>query len=142
MLIDTLNQISDTVFSKSNPVLSTGNDNVVLWKYVASVELCIILILIFMLLRKQKTKMNKELLNVKHTEINTDNLMSDIFESKKLYDLLIRRCHPDRFADEQTKEYMTLQSQRITENRSNYKKLLIIKEDVEEKFPEIFVNMS
>ena len=84
--------------------------------------------------------MNKEILTAKANKINTDELMSDIFKSKELYEKLIRTCHPDRFKDEAIKEYMTLQSQNITENKSNYKKLLFIKEEIESLYPEIFKN--
>lgn len=137
MLLDTVIQSVDTLISQVNSSVLIDEEYIFPWKYMAIVELIILVILIIKQFHRTSIEMSNELLTAKNSKINTDELMSDIFKSKKLYEELIRVCHPDRFVDEGLKEYMTLQCQKITENKNNYQKLLIIKKEIEETYPNV-----
>lgn len=129
MWLNSLLQVVDSV--ATNPSIDSA---VNAWKYVAIVEFILIILLVFLAKRGDKKGMNPDLLNAKSVDIDTDSMMSDIFKSKELYDKLIKKCHPDRFVDETMKSVMTEFSQEITKNKSNYGKLVSIKEEIENQF--------
>jgi len=138
MVLDTLIQSTDTLALQKNVLSHIKDTTSPLWEWVAIVEFVIIVFLVFRLLKAKTKQMPKELREMKNTQINTDDVVSDIFQSKNLYDKLIRICHPDRFPDETMKEAMTILSMEITKNKNSYSRLLSIKEETEKKYPYLF----
>ena len=60
--------------------------------------------------------------------------MNSAFLSAELYDKLKVRCHPDRFALDEEKQIIAEDIfQRISKNKANYKILLQLKQEAEEK---------
>lgn len=88
------------------------------WMIIAVVELVIILAL---LLKKRKTDNKRSAIKrqvMKEGEINFDNVIASSFGAKALYDELIRKCHPDRFAPDEGKVAI---ANDITERLGKYK---------------------
>lgn len=126
MLLVCLLQVVDSV--SANPSVGFGFD---IWKIIAVVEFILIMLLIFFRKKGNKNGMNSELLSAKSAEIDTDSMMSDIFKSKDLYEKLIRKCHPDRYLEEDMRQIMSELSKEITQNKSNYSVLCEIKDKIE-----------
>lgn len=85
---------------------------------IAIVELVIIFVL---LLTKRKTDDKRRTVKrqvMKEGEINFDNVIASSFGAKALYDELIRKCHPDRFAPDEGKVAI---ANDITERLGKYK---------------------
>jgi len=55
--------------------------------------------------------------------------MSDIWDSPKLYDELIKVCHPDRFVNTDKQEIANHISQEISKYKSNSEMLIKLKEE-------------
>lgn len=66
--------------------------------------------------------------------IDFDNILKSSFNSIELYNELKVKCHPDRFAPDEAKS-MVADSifQEITKNKTNYKKLIELKEEAKQK---------
>lgn len=129
MLLNILLQAVDSV-----SVTTSDSSFELPWNIIAIVEFVIILVLLLFQIKPNNKKMSKDLLRAKNADINTDNMMSDIFKSKDLYDKLIRKCHPDRFTDAEMKAKMTTLSQDITKNQHNYSDLCKIKTEIKVKY--------
>ena len=103
------------------------------WIYSISVILIFALILFIINSRKKKTKkitnIKQEILN---GEIDFKNIIDSSFNSKKLYDELKRKCHPDRFVhDSKQNEIANQIFQEITKNKNNIKALNELKQKAE-----------
>ena len=72
-------------------------------------------------------------MSCRNQEISMDAVMNNLFLSKRLYDLLKVKCHPDRFIEPTQKEIATGISQNITKYKTDYQQLLNIKEQVKEQ---------
>ena len=106
-----------------------------IWKWMAIVEFVIIVgLLCFSKIRQQdhlKRKLREE--SLKDT-IDFDNIVGGIFLSKKLYNELKVKCHPDRFSPDKEKEIIADSIfQKITQNKTNVKVLLALKTEAEQK---------
>lgn len=104
-----------------------------IWLWVAIIELIIILVLLSLVFNKRRTlkfsELNKnDLKKSKESDINMDNLMSNINNSKELYNELSKKCHPDRFINSTKQKIAEEIFQEITLYKRNYEKLLILKE--------------
>lgn len=126
MLLGFLLQVADST-SVNSSTICCGFD---VWKFIALVEFVLIILLVFYKKEKQK-EMNPDLLNAKSAAIDTDSMMSDIFKSRELYEKLIRKCHPDRYVDEEMKQIMTDLSKDITKNKNNYTVLCEIRNKID-----------
>jgi hypothetical protein len=73
--------------------------------------------------KKQKIK------DLQKTPIDMKNIMDNITKSKALYKILSSKCHPDRFTDESIKLKADVLFQEISQNRSNYLKLLELQKE-------------
>ena len=108
-----------------------------IWFYISIIELVAIVALLFFILnrRKQKPskKLNKKDLLNEVGEVDFNGLIQSSFHAKGLYDSLIRKCHPDRFIDEQQRQIATELSAQLVENKHNYNKLCSIKDKAIEK---------
>lgn len=108
-----------------------------IWFYISIIELVAIVALLFFILnrRKQKPskKLNKKDLLNEVGEVDFNGLIQSSFHAQGLYDSLIRKCHPDRFIDEQQRQIATELSAQLVENKHNYNKLCSIKNTAIEK---------
>jgi hypothetical protein len=119
------------VGSKSLPVeqLPTLDS---IWFWIAIIEL----LLIFLLLYKLKSKKNKSQLsdfekknikNSRNNEIDMDNLMNSIHNSRTLYKELSKKCHPDRFVNHSKQKISEEIFQEISKNERNFDQLNLLK---------------
>lgn len=126
--IDTIQQATQTVVDST----STGSQ---IWMIIAIGEFVFILFLLFRSKGSKKSK--RQLLKeevLKEGSIDFGNTMKSAFHSNELYHPLIRACHPDRFPNDIQKQAIASElSQRITESKLDYAKLLSLKEEAEQK---------
>lgn len=109
--------------------------SVKIWQFVSLIEF---LFLLFLLFKKKKIKLKSDFENEilkegKDANVNMDDLMNNIYKSKALYDILIRKCHPDRFTDPDFNIIATDLTKSIQENSANYSKLKELKILAQEK---------
>ena len=120
-----------SVTSKIIPVekISTFNS---IWFWTAIVELVLILILVY----KLKSKKNipelsdldsKIIMDSKKNNIDMDNLINSIHNSRGLYKELSKKCHPDRFINDPKQKNAEEIFQEITKNERNFEKLNSLK---------------
>ena len=94
------------------------------------------LIIVFLLLKMNKksrnltfSELNKgDLKKSKETNIDMDNLMASINNSRELYKELSSKCHPDRFVNSSKQNAAEDIFQEISLNKRNHEKLLALKE--------------
>lgn len=101
------------------------------WKYFSLIEFLIILILTFLLFLKKKNISKTEsdfLYQAKNSEINMNDVILDINNSKILYKQLSKKCHPDLFISTPIHQEMVILFQKISESRRNYHELEKLKE--------------
>jgi uncharacterized membrane-anchored protein YhcB (DUF1043 family) len=122
--------LSDT--SKISNVTFDGNNLVsAFWKYTAIGELLIIIFLVILYFKtreKKLTSIETELKKAKNNNVNMDDLMLNINNSRNLYKLLSKNCHPDRFINSISHSEVELLFQKITENKRNFQELVKLKE--------------
>lgn len=111
-----------------------------MWFYWGLIGLVIVGIVVYFFLRKKKVLTEEELakrkLKEQYRKVKMDgrNVVDDIFNSKPLYDALMRKCHPDRFPkDVQKRELATMLMQEVTKNRTNVKRLTELKEQAKKE---------
>ena len=116
--------------------------NIKIWQIASTIELIIILILIFTIIRLlKKLKRNQKpeqfdttiIKESKETAVDMDNVINSMFNSKMLYDMLKKKIHPDRFPDDAEKAIATDLATQLNEQHTNYEKLKEIKAIAEEK---------
>ena len=103
------------------------------WFWTSVTEFLIIIFLILKLKRKYSAlefaDLTSETLNsAKKTEINFDNLMNSINNSRDLYKELSRVCHPDRFINTPKQKLAEEIFQEISRHKRNHEKLTTLKE--------------
>ncbi len=77
----------------------------------------------------KKSKFKRDKVIALKEDIDFSNIINSSFNSKVLYDELIRKCHPDKFVENEEKNKMAvLISQEITKNKNDVKRLLELKE--------------
>ncbi len=102
------------------------------WKYsffilLSYAILCTIVILRFRL-KSNKTRHRQVLNEMKNQDVNLHEVMLDINNSKELYKILSRSCHPDKFINSEYHEEIVGLFKEISNNKRNYTKLLELKE--------------
>jgi hypothetical protein len=60
--------------------------------------------------------------------VDMDNLMDNIYKSKSLFNELKKKCHPDRFVNQDCHSISEKLFQEVMENEKNYGKLKALKE--------------
>ena len=95
---DTLKMAADSLMQVPQQVNSVN-----WWMIAAIAELVIIVVLLL-----SKGKADDKKLSIKRRvkeegDINFGNVIASSFGAKALYDELIRKCHPDRFAPDEEK---------------------------------------
>lgn len=110
-----------------------------IWLFIAIIEFIIIAILLFLFFKNSKNKKinqinKKEIFDAKNESIDMNDLMLNINKSKNLYKELSRKCHPDRFVNNEFQSEIDKLFQEISENQRNYSKLLELKKIAELKY--------
>jgi hypothetical protein len=103
-----------------------------IWFWIALTELIIIIFLIYKLNSKNKVLEltdleTKHLKDSKNNKIDMDNLMDSIHNSRSLYKVLSKKCHPDRFINDPKQQIAEEIFQEISENERNFEKLSMLK---------------
>jgi hypothetical protein len=117
-----------------NEIVPVGQSSILesVWFWISITELLIMLFLFY----KLKSKSNNSQLsdfeksnikNSKKNEIDMDNLMNSIHNSRTLYKELTKKCHPDRFINNPVQKKSEEIFQEITKNERNYEKLNSLK---------------
>ena len=96
--------------------------------FIAIIELTIIVYLLYKL-KTKKPIYNLSDLEIqgitksKKSEINMDNLMDNIHSSKPLYKELSRKCHPERFVNDDRQNLAQEIFKEITKHEKNFEQL-------------------
>ena len=77
--------------------------------------------------------------NILNEDIDFSNVVSSSLLAKSLYDELKKVCHPDRFLNEKDKEKSNELFQLVSQNKGNYKALILLKERI---YNELLINKS
>lgn len=130
--------INDTIKASSELIAmtdSTSSDSINFWFWIALIELLIIIYFIFF--KKKNTVLSaKEQFkkDSKEGEIDFGNIINSSFHVKPLYDELKVKCHPDKFPNDTEKNKIALDLfQEISKNKTDYKKLIELKELAKDK---------
>lgn len=122
--------VTDQVITKAN-IEKVSSHNY--WMWIAGFELLVIgyLILFWKKSDNARVQFKKE---AEEGDIDFSNVIKSSFHVKPLYDELKIKCHPDRFPNDIEKNTIALDLfQEIAKNKTNYKKLLELKELAKEK---------
>lgn len=104
------------------------------WMIFSIFEFVVIISLLLDKLNRNSNKSKFDKQEIINEEVDFGNLIKSSFHASKLYDELIRKCHPDRFVGDDRKIEIAMQlSSKITENRNNLKKLEELAEEAKEK---------
>ena len=122
-------------------MVNTSNTDSNIWRTVSFVLIGICFVEFILILYQKRKSLSrhhyKDNLRPKRGdegEVDFGNVFNSAFLSDKLYHELIKRCHPDLFATDPVKQQIATDlSQRITQNKVNYKVLQDLKEEAETK---------
>jgi len=133
-MIHTLLQIIDST-STVKKINQVGANSTNYWFWIAIAEFVLILILLLVKIKKQQpsTHEGKILDEAKDADIDFKNLFDSINNSEALYNLLKKKCHPDRFLNPDQNKIADALFQEITKNKRNYNKLLELKIEAEKQ---------
>lgn len=124
-------QVQDTLAPGVDVSIATGTS---IWFWIAMFELLIIL---FMVWRRRKKVMLhnpiEELKVAKNKEVDMDDLMMSITNSREMYKKLSRKYHPDRFINTEKFEVAEELFKKIVANERNYAALKTIEQEAKEK---------
>lgn len=79
-----------------------------------------------------KEKIKEEILS---ETIDFENIVSSSLLAKGLYDELKKVCHPDKFQKEEDISKATELFQQLVQNKGNYNKLQLLKEQIYSELP-------
>ena len=101
------------------------------WIYII-LAVVVVLAKIYRIKHSQNELTRKKVLN--EGTINFNATIQSAFHSSDIYDQLKVKCHPDRFVDDPEKMKMAdALFQQISKNKNNYKRLLELKAEAEQK---------
>lgn len=131
---DSLIQVMDTVkniVDTTSKNISHGNSYE--WAYWLGGFLAVGIIALG-LLKQQTSEKEKLKQKMKTGEVDFNGVISSAFHSQELYDMLKKKCHPDRFSNcpqliDKATEIFSL----ISKNKYNHKALLKLKERAEKE---------
>ena len=110
---DTLQMAADSLAQASQQGSSLN-----WWMIIAIIELIVIIILLFTKGNADDKRQTIKRQIREEGDINFGNVIASSFGAKALYDELIRKCHPDRFAPDEEKVAI---ANDITERLGKYK---------------------
>ena len=128
-----MKQITDSV-STINEVASDGTTiNSTIWISTIIIGIVTIFLTIIFFVKKnsKREQFKKKIIN-ETSNLDFKNITHDWEKSKQLYDILKKKCHPDKF-DDDLKEEATRLFQKIGKSKYNYQDLVRIKKEVTEK---------
>ena len=127
--IDTLRIVSN------NNIESIQQADTSIWFYIAIIEAVAIMFLIIFYWTRIYIKSDKKIQSINiDDDIDMGNILNSAFNAKPLYDLLMKKYHPDRFAPNEEKMKIASEvSKEIGRNRNNYKEL----KNIECKYKEL-----
>ena len=100
------------------------------WMWAAVVELVVILLLLFIVIKQNRANAKRQ--KMKETlaeEVDFMNVINSSFYASALYNQLIKKCHPDRFPDDENKRQTAEElSAEIGKNKHKLKKLNELKQ--------------
>jgi hypothetical protein len=100
---------------------------------IAIFELLVIIYLIFSRKKSESARLQFRR-EAKEGDIDFGNIINSSFHVKPLYEDLKVKCHPDRFPNDVEKNQIALELfQEISKNKTNYKKLIELKELAKQK---------
>lgn len=111
----------------------TFSGNNIIWIIAAIIVSISVVLLVIRLYakRKKKIQLKKEVLK-KTANSDFSDVTHNWEKSKQLYEILKKKCHPDKFSEDLNKEATRI-FQLIEENKYNYKRLLSIRKEAIEK---------
>lgn len=116
-----------------NALVSTSSNWLI---YLLIGVIIVLLLILFFIISNIKMKHSKEYQAkqriLREDQIDWNNTMY-VFKAQELYNQLKVVCHPDRFTDPQLNSVATDLFQKITKNKTNYKELQKLKEEVIDK---------
>lgn len=119
---------ANKVFGQHSEIIGASK----LWMWLAIIELIVICYLLFIHKKRipkqnSKTKFKNESLS---DDIDFANIINSSFNSIQLYNEVKVKCHPDRFTTDENKNKIAESIfQEITKNKTNYNKLIELKEE-------------
>lgn len=129
VLRDTINIANEAISRTNTETISSYN----YWMWIAILELIIIVFLISFRKKPESTRVQFKR-EAKDGNIDFGNIINSSFHVKPLYDELKVKCHPDRFPNDKEKSEIALDLfQEISKNKTNYKKLIELKELAKQK---------
>lgn len=121
---DTLRSINDNILT-----VALSSPEILEVVFAGSI---IILLIVWSFLKYRKLQFTKRQI-IKDT-FNTDfkDITHDWEKTKKLYDILKKKCHPDKFNNDLSQEATRI-FQLLVKNKFKYKELLLLKKEAIEK---------
>jgi hypothetical protein len=124
----------NTLLNTSKKIIPVVNSSIFnsIWFWIALIEFLLIIFLVY----KLKTKKNipklsdmeaRSIKGSRKNDINMDNLMNNIHNSRLLYKELSRKCHPERFVNDPKQKIAEEIFQEISKNERNHKELSLLK---------------
>ncbi len=101
------------------------------WMVAAIVELLIIIFLILLVAKRKRTHKipQNEVAEIMNEKVDYQNVINSSFHAAALYDQLIKKCHPDRFPDDENKHKIAEEiSAELGKNKHNIKRLEELKQ--------------
>lgn len=122
-ILDTINSANEVFINADTETINSVN----YWMWIAIIEFIIIVLLILFRNKPESTEAPYKR-EAKEGDIDFSNIINSSFHVKPLYDELKIKCHPDRFPNDKEKNEIAVElSQGISENKTNYKKLIELK---------------
>lgn len=126
---DTLQMAADSLVQASQQENSLNG-----WMIAAIAELVLIIILLLSKGKADDKKRSIKRLVKEEGDINFGNVIASSFGAKALYDELIRKCHPDRFAPDEEKVAIANDiMERLGKYKNDLEKLNELKEEAIDK---------
>ena len=127
--------MNDTIQQLTGQMQQTSSMGINIWLIVAIVEFAVIVYLLLTKLNMnngKKARIKNEVMQ--EGSIDFSNVLNNAFNSKKIYDELKKKCHPDRFVDDAEREAIANDLfQRITQNQHNIDNLNKLREEAVQK---------
>ena len=101
------------------------------WTVATIIELLIILLLVFLMVKRKRTSKvpQNEVADIMNEKVDYQNIINSSFLAAALYDQLIKKCHPDRFPNDEDKHRIAEEiSAELGKNKHNNKRLEELKQ--------------
>ncbi|MBQ8531174.1 MAG: hypothetical protein IJ430_08455 [Parabacteroides sp.] len=131
--IDSLTQVVDTLTNTVNTTAKVSQTESYQWVYWLGGAIAIALVS-YGIVRRRSSKYFQLKQKMKSEPVDFNGVINNAFYSQELYDMLKKKCHPDRFStnpilEEKATKIFAL----IVENKYNYKALSLLKSRAEKE---------